>query len=86
MTTRHIEDPTGDLRADMLARLEYDLMPDAGRRDIRYVPWDRDPAPVPPFGTFDLPNGSRIFLPHDGTLTAEGLPLGFVPIGYIQED
>ena len=49
MTTRRIEAPTGDLRADMLARLEYDLMPDAGRRDIRHVPWDRDPAPAPPF-------------------------------------
>lgn len=91
MTTRHIEDPTGDLRADMLVRLEYDLMPDARRRDIRYVPWDRDPAPVPPFKapsfeTFDLPDGSRFFFPHDGTLTVEELPPGFVPIGYIQED
>ena len=82
MTTRHIEDPTGDLRADMLVRLEYDLMPDARRRDIRYVPWDRDPAPVPPFKpssyeTLDLP---------DGTLTVEELPPGFVPIGHILED
>ena len=47
--TRHVEDPTGDLRANLLARLEYDLMLDAERRDIRYVPWDRDPTPVPPF-------------------------------------
>lgn len=50
MTRGHeLADPTGDLRANMLARLEYDLMLDAERRDIRYVPWDRDPAPVPPF-------------------------------------
>lgn len=50
MTRGHeLADPTGDLRANMLARLEYDLMLDAERRDIRYVPWDRDPTPVPPF-------------------------------------
>ncbi|QIK83093.1 hypothetical protein [Sanguibacter sp. HDW7] len=42
--TRHpVADPTGDHRADYLARLEYDLNPDAGRRAIAYT--DRTPAP-----------------------------------------
>ena len=63
----------------------------AARRAVSDEHLDRDPAPVPPFKapsyeTFDLPDGSRFFFPHDGTLTVEELPPGFVPIGYIQED
>lgn len=34
MSTQPTPDPTGDLRADFLARLEYDLMPWSDRRDI----------------------------------------------------
>lgn len=43
-TSRPIADPTGDLRADYLARLEYDLTPDAPRHAIAYT--DRTPTPV----------------------------------------
>ena len=46
--TRHVEDPTGDLRADMLARLDYDLQLDCERTNIEYVRWDRHVVLGPP--------------------------------------
>lgn len=45
--SRHpIADPTGDLRAAFLARLEYDLIPSAGRHTITYRDNDDDATAV----------------------------------------